>query len=62
MVVFPLKPTSPHPMSSTNRIRMFGKVELVEQEGEKERKKMRRKAKSCPISRSACFAFFTPRF
>ena len=26
MVVFPLKPTSPHPMSSTNRIKIFGVV------------------------------------
>ena len=30
MVVFPLKPTSPHPMSSTSRSRMFGEVEVVE--------------------------------
>ena len=59
IVVFPLKPTSPHPMSSTKRSRMFGKVEVMEQEGEKEERRSR--AKSSSISRSACLAFFHPR-
>ena len=55
MVVLPLKPTSPHPMSSTKRRRTFGKPEAALEEV----KRRQRRAKSSSILKSAGLASFS---
>ena len=55
MVVLPLKPTSPHPMSSTRRRRTFGKPEAALEEV----KRRQRRAKSSFILKSAGLASFS---